>query len=1133
MAEVEAAMAEAEAKARAMAEAEAEAYAMNEARSPPPVSEELIAQLGGAVDVLLAQTSAVAVNQANAWLMQLVGAAECWPACLVALERSTCDAATHVILSLSISLVRQNRLEAAPRPSAIIAVVRRLWNGATEATPVRRQACVLLCALACTDPHEVDILLDFPFSLSAAEAPLALQVLQDLAHEVLHRPLASKPLSRLLQDANGDGAVTDFIEASAASPGLHAAALQALQQWVHTGIVLSELECLPNCARGLVACLCGTAPELAAEVLCELVEAKECLPARPAAVAWLISELANRVAPSLCGAVQTSTQPAAAAPLAARAAALHALSRVAHSLLRSESAALLGAASIASTLALVHQLVGMAADASLAGAGGLEMRPLWEQVLHPAGWAALRARDERPEALRIPLYSVLLDAATLRATLPPDAPPRHFERSVFDELLRWRAEGLADVLTCCARELGQAACCVRQTAALETAWAGFTQRGVWQPLEAAIACAVPLVRCARDGGACWRGVCAGILRALLPAAFAEGGAAAGVAPASPDASTMPPDAVLHAALEMAAAVAEAEASAPEAFEGASATHEPAVDVVRFALHLCVAHERLAAAASAAALRSCRAAGAAVLACDGLAERVLAAAREDDQLLAGCVWLACSGGDVLRGSVASAVAAQLEAALAPLLEPVHVAFEAACGVRGAASSFIAPSSGLSASALSASGAALSRASLLATRLLPPAPSPPLRIDEVSYTPLPTAPPTAASAAASAVVQWAAGRWLPALHAAAASPARAEEELWEAAAELLAAACAGWLGAGWLRSEMSLPLPASAAQLASARAARDSSVQLLAAVLCTRGHASAHAACAGALADILRADSPAAEAATRATLSDPACAVGGAVARALGEAATRLAVVTRADATSGVPSAALPSDDGDDEASADEVLLPCLQLAEAVLLAHAPLLCATDAGLGALWALGLAPFAGGFESAASAECRSAGLRLLQTLVEMSDETLAHAISAGAPPQEVARAAARGAAASRALRPRIRPLLDGLVSAVSHAVPSSAVEQSAGLLAAIGQSFTEEWRAHLPGAVRGVGTELASLGRALPPTAERALLRACGCASDGGATAPVRNVPRRAELVALWCDFAQVARMGMAVTALGRYV
>ena len=46
------------------------------------------------------------------------------------------------------------------------------------ATPVRRQACTLLCALACTDPHECDTLLDWPFRLGAgADAPLALHLL--------------------------------------------------------------------------------------------------------------------------------------------------------------------------------------------------------------------------------------------------------------------------------------------------------------------------------------------------------------------------------------------------------------------------------------------------------------------------------------------------------------------------------------------------------------------------------------------------------------------------------------------------------------------------------------------------------------------------------------------------------------------------------------------------------------------------------------------------------------------------------------------------------------------------------------------------------------------------------------------
>ena len=69
----------------------------------------------------------------------------------------------------------------------------------------------MLCALACTDPHECDTLLDWPFSLgTGADAPLALHLLQDLAYEVFHRPLQSRPLNGLLQDVRSNA--VSFLE---------------------------------------------------------------------------------------------------------------------------------------------------------------------------------------------------------------------------------------------------------------------------------------------------------------------------------------------------------------------------------------------------------------------------------------------------------------------------------------------------------------------------------------------------------------------------------------------------------------------------------------------------------------------------------------------------------------------------------------------------------------------------------------------------------------------------------------------------------------------------------------------------------------------------------------------------------
>lgn len=187
--------------------AEAEADALKEAARNRPAApkEELVVQLFSAVTILLTPPSGQAVAEANAWLMGLTDTADCWPTCLSALHRATDDGTATALLSLCLSLVRQNKLTGAPKPSDVAPLVHRLWGGAAEATPVRRQACTLLCALACVDPHECDSLLDWPFSLgTGADAPLALHLLQDLAYEVFHRPLQSRPLTALLQDVRSN-----------------------------------------------------------------------------------------------------------------------------------------------------------------------------------------------------------------------------------------------------------------------------------------------------------------------------------------------------------------------------------------------------------------------------------------------------------------------------------------------------------------------------------------------------------------------------------------------------------------------------------------------------------------------------------------------------------------------------------------------------------------------------------------------------------------------------------------------------------------------------------------------------------------------------------------------------------------
>ena len=89
--------------------------------------------------MLTAPLTHQAVAEANTWVLGLSQRDECWPTCLAAFERAT-PADTHVLLSLCLSLVRQNRLAHAPTPEVLVPFVRHLWQGATEATPVRRQA---------------------------------------------------------------------------------------------------------------------------------------------------------------------------------------------------------------------------------------------------------------------------------------------------------------------------------------------------------------------------------------------------------------------------------------------------------------------------------------------------------------------------------------------------------------------------------------------------------------------------------------------------------------------------------------------------------------------------------------------------------------------------------------------------------------------------------------------------------------------------------------------------------------------------------------------------------------------------------------------------------------------------------
>ena len=160
--------------------------------------------------------------------MKLTEIAECWPCALAALQRAQSDGIAHGLLSMCLSLVRQARLSQAPSPSELAPLVKETWSGALEPSPARRQACTLLCALACVDGHEVEQLLSWSLGLGQSDATLnllALHVLQDLAFEVFHRPLQSKPLTRLLESASSD--VLSYLDDCATTDGLLLLSLQA------------------------------------------------------------------------------------------------------------------------------------------------------------------------------------------------------------------------------------------------------------------------------------------------------------------------------------------------------------------------------------------------------------------------------------------------------------------------------------------------------------------------------------------------------------------------------------------------------------------------------------------------------------------------------------------------------------------------------------------------------------------------------------------------------------------------------------------------------------------------------------------------------------------------------------------
>ena len=562
-------MAEAEAEARAMAEAEAMAREMTEtdeatAAAVRNINPELVSRLLAAISVLAVQPSGPAVADANHYIMSLMQTPECWPCALAALQSAPPEhAIVHGLLSLCLSLVRQARLSGAPQPSVLVPLVRQLWTDAVEVTPARRQACSLLCALACVDGHECDRLLDWCLSLGRSEPLmhlLALHLLQDVAFEVLHRPLQSKPLTTLLQEVSAD--VMGYLDSCAASDGLLLLCLQALQHWVHSGLVLFELSTLPNLATGLVRAMRSEggpyAAQLAAEIMTELIGAVEALPTRPEAVRWLLRQLAADVVPALLLSLRTrcSTERE-------RDATLRPICAVTQALMSHEAGTLLGTPTACShTYALLSTLLGLAAsrapgtaqDAQY-GAPATEgygdgatatwlvpppstalLPPVWEVLLAPRGWAEIE-RLTRPssgssmtsplesssahhgasERLRTELFEALLGVLVRPARCERSHHPGAGDGWSEEGVTQWRTTTLVELCALCMHARGSARCAERLTAALaegfrvgreagaraasslelEGALEIASQAASWLELEGALECVVAMVRAHR------------------------------------------------------------------------------------------------------------------------------------------------------------------------------------------------------------------------------------------------------------------------------------------------------------------------------------------------------------------------------------------------------------------------------------------------------------------------------------------------------------------------------------------------------------------------------------------------------------------------------------------------------------
>ena len=339
----------------------------------------------------------------------------------------------------------------------------------------------------------------------------------------------------------------------------------------------------------------------------------------------------------------------------------------------------------------------------------------------------------------------------------------------------------------------------------------------------------------------------------------------------------------------------------------------------------------------------------------------------------------------------------------------------------------------------------------------------------------------------------------------------EAVWEEACRLGSACYVGASRCGWLVSQPQPVGPGLVASDAMRQAARDVCVGWL--VLCAELFCRhRHVSCLACLADVL------ADATDRvAGVAGTAPLSGG---QMLAVQDARVAAALSAALSTAASLVAKSAADG--SAEGEEVLLPALRLATSLLRASPALLCAGESAIEALWSLAVSPF-GPDGAAVDAECRDAGMTLLQTLIEAAcGPTVAG--SGGAPAQHVERPPdlATAAVILGALRPRVPSLIWAMMSAVAHAAPATEVERASTLLHATAATFPGEWSATVPQTVERLATDLKQRRRNLPSEAQRLLVR-------GALKQPLLPVT---SFVAMWVDLAQVARMGTSARALDRY-